>query len=51
MIKNIYKNLSALGELGKQIKFAQEDSNAWHVDIVAHSMGGLIINGQFKGDR
>ena len=29
-------------ELGKQIKFAQEDSNAWHVDIVAHSMGGLI---------
>jgi pimeloyl-ACP methyl ester carboxylesterase len=29
-------------ELGKQIKFAQEDLNAWHVDIVAHSMGGLI---------
>lgn len=30
------------GELGKQIKFVQENDNAWHVDIVAHSMGGLI---------
>jgi hypothetical protein len=29
-------------ELGKQIKYAQESMNAWHVDIVAHSMGGLI---------
>lgn len=29
-------------ELEKYIKFAQEDRNAWHVDIVAHSMGGLI---------
>lgn len=29
-------------ELGKQIKFTQESMNAWHVDIVAHSMGGLI---------
>jgi pimeloyl-ACP methyl ester carboxylesterase len=29
-------------ELGKYIKYAQEDRNAWHVDIVAHSMGGLI---------
>lgn len=24
------------------VKYAQEDRNAWHVDIVAHSMGGLI---------
>lgn len=29
-------------ELGKYIKYAQEERNAWHVDIVAHSMGGLI---------
>jgi pimeloyl-ACP methyl ester carboxylesterase len=29
-------------ELEKYVKFAQEDRNAWHVDIVAHSMGGLI---------
>ncbi len=29
-------------QLGRYIKFAQEDRNAWHVDIVAHSMGGLI---------
>lgn len=29
-------------ELEKYIKYAQEDRNAWHVDIVAHSMGGLI---------
>jgi hypothetical protein len=29
-------------ELGKQIKFAQESENAWRVDVVAHSMGGLI---------
>jgi pimeloyl-ACP methyl ester carboxylesterase len=29
-------------ELGKYIKYAQEDRNAWHVDVVAHSMGGLI---------
>lgn len=28
--------------LGKYIRYAQEDRNAWHVDIVAHSMGGLI---------
>jgi hypothetical protein len=24
------------------IKYAQEDRNAWHVDVVAHSIGGLI---------
>ncbi len=29
-------------QLESYIKFAQEDRNAWHVDIVAHSMGGLI---------
>jgi hypothetical protein len=29
-------------ELESYIKYAQEDRNAWHVDIVAHSMGGLI---------
>ncbi|MEZ5343959.1 MAG: hypothetical protein R2681_00255 [Pyrinomonadaceae bacterium] len=29
-------------ELGKYIRYTQEDRNAWHVDIVAHSMGGLI---------
>src|SRR3712207_1756177 len=30
------------GELSKQIKAVQTEQNAWHVDIVAHSMGGLI---------
>jgi pimeloyl-ACP methyl ester carboxylesterase len=29
-------------ELGKEIKKVREDENAWHVDLVAHSMGGLI---------
>ena len=29
-------------ELGLYVKYAQQDRNAWHVDIVAHSMGGLI---------
>jgi pimeloyl-ACP methyl ester carboxylesterase len=29
-------------QLESYIKYAQEDRNAWHVDIVAHSMGGLI---------
>jgi pimeloyl-ACP methyl ester carboxylesterase len=29
-------------ELEKYVRFAQQDRNAWHVDIVAHSMGGLI---------
>lgn len=29
-------------QLGRYIRYAQEDRNAWHVDIVAHSMGGLI---------
>ena len=29
-------------QLGKYVRYAQEDRNAWHVDVVAHSMGGLI---------
>ncbi|MDQ3800054.1 MAG: hypothetical protein M3384_11415 [Acidobacteriota bacterium] len=29
-------------ELGKQILHAQKTENAWRVDVVAHSMGGLI---------
>ncbi len=29
-------------ELRRYINYAQEDRNAWHVDLVAHSMGGLI---------
>ena len=29
-------------ELEKYIEYAQRDRNAWHVDLVAHSMGGLI---------
>ena len=29
-------------ELKKYIDYAQRHRNAWHVDIVAHSMGGLI---------
>ncbi len=29
-------------QLGKYIRYAQEERNAWHVDLVAHSMGGLI---------
>ena len=36
---SLYENAD---ELEKYIKYAQEDSNAWHVDIVAHSLGGLI---------
>jgi triacylglycerol esterase/lipase EstA (alpha/beta hydrolase family) len=29
-------------ELGKQILYTQQTENAWRVDVVAHSMGGLI---------
>lgn len=29
-------------QVGRYIRFAQEERNAWHVDVVAHSMGGLI---------
>jgi pimeloyl-ACP methyl ester carboxylesterase len=28
--------------LKSYVRYAQEDRNAWHVDIVAHSIGGLI---------
>jgi hypothetical protein len=28
--------------LQNYIKYAQEDRNAWHVDVVAHGVGGLI---------
>lgn len=29
-------------QVGRYVRYAQEDRNAWHVDVVAHSMGGLI---------
>lgn len=29
-------------QLAQYIDYAQRDRNAWHVDLVAHSMGGLI---------
>lgn len=29
-------------QLKNYVDYAQKDRNAWHVDIVAHSMGGLI---------
>lgn len=29
-------------QLKSYVEYAQKDRNAWHVDIVAHSMGGLI---------
>jgi triacylglycerol esterase/lipase EstA (alpha/beta hydrolase family) len=29
-------------QLSNYVRYAQEDRNAWHLDIVAHSMGGLI---------
>lgn len=29
-------------QLSTYVEYAQQDRNAWHVDIVAHSMGGLI---------
>ena len=29
-------------ELAKYVEYAQKDRNAWHIDLVAHSMGGLI---------
>jgi hypothetical protein len=29
-------------QVGRYIRYAQEERNAWHVDAVAHSMGGLI---------
>lgn len=36
---SVYDNAD---QLAKYIKYAQEDSNAWHVDMVAHSTGGLV---------
>jgi pimeloyl-ACP methyl ester carboxylesterase len=35
----VYQNAQ---ELAKQVKAARVENNAWHLDIVAHSMGGLI---------
>ncbi len=29
-------------EFGKYVKYAQEERNAWHIDIVAHSLGGVV---------
>ncbi len=29
-------------ELAKYVRYAQEEANAWHVDLVAHSTGGLV---------
>ncbi|HEX9962393.1 MAG TPA: choice-of-anchor X domain-containing protein [Pyrinomonadaceae bacterium] len=37
--KSIIENAE---QLGKQIEFVQKNMNAWHLDVVAHSMGGLI---------
>ncbi len=36
---SVYDNAD---QLAKYIKYAQEDSNAWHVELVAHSTGGLV---------
>jgi pimeloyl-ACP methyl ester carboxylesterase len=29
-------------EVAKYVRFAQEDSNAWHVEMVGHDLGGLV---------
>ena len=36
---SVYDNAE---QVAKYVKHAQEDSNAWHVDMVAHSTGGLV---------
>lgn len=36
---SVYDNAD---QLARYVKFAQQDSNAWHVDMVAHSSGGLV---------
>jgi pimeloyl-ACP methyl ester carboxylesterase len=36
---SVYDNAD---QLARYVKYAQEDSNAWHVDMVAHSTGGLV---------
>ncbi len=37
--KSVYDNAD---ELDRYIKYAQTESNAWHIDMVGHSTGGLI---------
>jgi pimeloyl-ACP methyl ester carboxylesterase len=37
-------------ELDKQVEFVRKEKNAWHVDIVAHSMGGLIARYYIAND-
>ena len=37
--KNIFDNADGLA---RYVKYAQKETNAWHVDIVAHQMGGLV---------
>lgn len=36
---SVYDNAD---QVAKYVRYAQEDSNAWHVDMVAHSTGGLV---------
>jgi len=36
---SVYENADSLA---RYIKYAQRETNAWHVDMVAHSTGGLI---------
>jgi pimeloyl-ACP methyl ester carboxylesterase len=36
---NIFDNAD---QLARYVKYTQEETNAWHVDMVAHSMGGLV---------
>ncbi len=36
---NIFDNAD---QLARYVKYAQEETNAWHVDMVAHQMGGLV---------
>jgi hypothetical protein len=37
------------GGLKSYIRYAQEERNAWHVDVVAHSGGGLIARHYISG--
>ncbi|MCB1026103.1 MAG: hypothetical protein KDB79_17025, partial [Acidobacteria bacterium] len=39
VLNSVYDNAD---QLAKYIKNAQLESNAWHIDIVAHSTGGLV---------
>ncbi|MET0754108.1 MAG: choice-of-anchor X domain-containing protein [Pyrinomonadaceae bacterium] len=36
---SVYDNAD---QLARYVKYAQEDANAWHVDMVAHTTGGLV---------